>query len=311
LPTQIETNLQGVQNRQLQIQAILDTVDRDQERRLAIDRQVTELENAVDPVSTQPITTDNGTTAQRLAAARATLTQLQLTLKPDHPDVKRLNATVRDLERKLEVEAREAPISAEPAASPREKRIADLKAQLEQLDKQTARNLQEVEQLRKDAAEYQRRAESGPTRETEMVELNRDYNTLQGMYTSLLGRKEEASIAANLERRQIGEQFKLLDAARLPERPFSPDRRRLNLMGMAAGLAIGLALVALLEYRDVSLHSDDELTRVLTLPVLAVVPLMESGPEHRRRLKYRVALGLGLGGTVLGCFAIIIYTFIR
>ena len=56
-----------------------------------------------------------------------------------------------------------------------------------------------------------------------MVELNRDYNTLQGLYTSLLGKKEEANIAANLERRQIGEQFKLVDAARLPERPFSPE----------------------------------------------------------------------------------------
>ncbi len=80
--------------------------------------------------------------------------------------------------------------------------------------------------MRKQAGEYQRRAESGPTRETEMVELNRDYNTLQGIYTSLLGKKEEANIAANLERRQIGEQFKLVDAARLPERPFSPESRR-------------------------------------------------------------------------------------
>ena len=81
-----------------------------------------------------------------------------------------------------------------------------------------------------------------------MVELNRDYDTLQGMYTNLLGKKEEASIAANLERRQIGEQFKLIDAARQPERPFSPNRPRYNLGGMGVGIGLGLALVALLEY---------------------------------------------------------------
>ena len=60
-----------------------------------------------------------------------------------------------------------------------------------------------------------------PTRESELVELTRDYATLQGLYSSLLAKKEESKIAANLERRQIGEQFKLLDPARLPERPIS------------------------------------------------------------------------------------------
>ena len=74
------------------------------------------------------------------------------------------------------------------------------------------------------------------------------------MYTSLLAKKEDSQIAANLERRQIGEQFKLLDPARLPEKPISPNRQQINMFGMIAGLGIGLALIALLELRDTQLQ---------------------------------------------------------
>ncbi len=47
---------------------------------------------------------------------------------------------------------------------------------------------------------------------------------MQRMYTNLLMKSQEAQVAANLERRQIGEQFKVIDPARVPERPYSPDR---------------------------------------------------------------------------------------
>ena len=319
LPTQIETNLQGVQSRQLQIQATLEAVDRDQERRLLAERQLAELESAAaaEPAAVEAASSvDNGTTAQRLSAARVQQAQMLLTLKPEHADVKRISATVAELEKRLETEALEAPVSGSgsglsPAAQLREKRIADLRAQIEQSERQTARNLEDVAELRKQAGEYQRRAESGPTRETEMVELNRDYNTLQGIYTSLLGKKEESNIAANLERRQIGEQFKLVDAARLPERPFSPNRTRYNLMGMGVGIAFGLALVALLEYRKVSLHTDDEVSEVLGLPVLAVVPLMLSDPERQRRTRVRLVMHACFSGIVLVCGAVLAYTFLR
>ncbi len=71
---------------------------------------------------------------------------------------------------------------------------------------------------------------------------------------------------------QIGEQFRTLDPARLPERPISPNRPLINLIGAFAGLALGVGLVALLEYRDNSFRTDDEVVSVLALPVVAVIP---------------------------------------
>src|SRR5256885_16966223 len=89
-----------------------------------------------------------------------------------------------------------------------------------------------------------------------MIALTRDYDTLQKVYTSLLSKSEDAKVAANLERRQIGDQFKGIDAARLPERPFSPDRPLINVGGIVGGLLLGFALIALIEFLDDSFRPD-------------------------------------------------------
>jgi hypothetical protein len=69
--------------------------------------------------------------------------------------------------------------------------------------------------------------------------------------------------------------------------------------------------VALLEYRDSTFKIDEEITKALALPVLAVVPLMRSEVERQRALWRSVALSVGLGTTVAACMAIVVYTFVR
>ena len=72
-----------------------------------------------------------------------------------------------------------------------------------------------------------------PTRESELTELTRDYDdAADDVHRACSPRSEDSKIAANLERRQIGEQFKMLDPARLPEQPFSPNRLQINLIGV-------------------------------------------------------------------------------
>ena len=70
-------------------------------------------------------------------------------------------------------------------------------------------------------------------------------------------------------------------------------------------------LSPLFEYRDSSFKTDDEVARILTLPVLAVVPLMQSAADERRAFRNRLLIGAGLGTTVLGCLAVVLYTMVR
>jgi len=324
LPSQLESNLQVVSNTQLQIRAVVESMNRDRDRHLMLERLLAELENPVVDTTSPPAapannadgTAGGGSPAQQLEQAQLALTQLQLRLKSDHPDVLRLKRIVANLQAKADAEAADAPVSPDnirvPAAELlRRKRLGDARAEFEQLNKQIAAEQAEEKRLRQIAAGYQQRVELAPTRESEMIELTRDYTTLQTQYTSLLQKKEESQISANLERRQIGEQFKLLDPARLPERPTSPNRQQINTFGMIFGLGIGIGLIVLVELRDTSFKTDEDLVSVLSLPVLAVVPLMQSNAERRRSFGLRLILNLGLGATVAACLAVVAYTFVR
>ena len=113
--------------------------------------------------------------------------------------------------------------------------------------------------------------------------MTRDYQTLRENYTGLLEKSEQAKLALNLERRQIGEQFRMIDAARLPERPVSPDRFQLVLTAAMVSLGFGAGLTLLLEYRNTSLRTHEDVVTALSLPVLAVVPLMSSQRDKRHQ----------------------------
>ena len=61
----------------------------------------------------------------------------------------------------------------------------------------------------------------------------------------------------------------------------------------------------------ITYSTDAEVAMVLSLPVLAVVPLMKSAREHKRAFMNRMAINAGLGATVVGCLAIVAYTLVR
>jgi uncharacterized protein involved in exopolysaccharide biosynthesis len=240
-----------------------------------------------------------------------TLQALQERLKPQHPDVQRQMRIVADLLQRAEAEAavaaatpRSTPPPA-PAAPPadnradnaRAGRVAQMRLELDTLGPQIARKELEVERLRGVVVEYQRRLEAAPTRESELTELMRDYDTLQRTYTSLLVKKEDAQVSANLERYQIGEQFKILDPPRIPEKPYSPDRPKLYGLSATIGLICGLAFVALLEIRDTTLKSASDVVSALTLPVLALIPELITPEQLKARIRRRRLLSWITAGT--------------
>ncbi|HUK34436.1 MAG TPA: hypothetical protein VLV86_11020, partial [Vicinamibacterales bacterium] len=71
------------------------------------------------------------------------------------------------------------------------------------------------------------------------------YEVLKDSYRALLQKQLDARVGANLERRQIGEQFKILDPARLPETPVGPSKTAIDVAGALVGLGLGLVLVGL------------------------------------------------------------------
>jgi polysaccharide chain length determinant protein (PEP-CTERM system associated) len=302
LPSERNANLQVLNNVQLQVQALVESISRDRDRRMFLERSLADLEAEAQtyvspsvPPAADPTALAGAPAATQLENARNQLQAMELRLKPEHPDVIRMKKIVRDLEAKVQAEELKRPLSpteglaSSPEEAARQNRIRETKAELQSLESEIASKEAEERRLRGVMGGYQTRLAAIPSRESELTALTRDYDTLQRTYESLLAREQDAKIAANLERRQIGEQFRIVDMPRVPEHPFSPNRLAINLIGALVGLGLGLGLAALLEYQDTSFRSDVDVVSSLSLPVLAVVPVMLSEAE-RRDLRRRTIL---------------------
>ena len=320
LPSQLQGNLQTIQNTNLQLQSLNESTNRAQERRLLIERQIADIQAVPLPPMPVPLATSEGTagaaptTAQRLEQARLRLTALLQRYTAEHPEVVSLERTISELALQLESET---PVSATQAVAEKpltlaeaaqQRKILDLRAELDVLDHQLAASRAEQSRLRRIVSDYQAKVDLVPSRESGLVELTRDYSTLQTAYATLLMKREDSVIAANLERRQIGEQFKVLDSASMPERPSNRVQRVAVLSsGAVIGLVLGLLIVGLLEYRDSSFRREDEVLTALSLPVLALIPVMTSTREQRVAERRRWAIDAAGTATLMAAVALLVF----
>jgi hypothetical protein len=118
--------------------------------------------------------------------------------------------------------------------------------------------------------------------------LQREYRHLSQSYQDFSRRRLEAGVQADLERRQLGEQFRVLEAAFLAPAPTSPNRLMIVVIGAVFGLALGGGLGIVLEAADGSVHDARQLQQSLDLPVLASIPEISLEADRRRQRRVRI-----------------------
>lgn len=272
LPEQVQANLATLQRLQLEQQSIADSLRKATDAQLLLESGDAAAAAAVAGRSSPP---------DELAVLRAQLTQLRSRYTDQHPDVKAL------LSRIVALEAAASAASAAHASAESDEPPVDPVAAAAQRRLEEAR--QEVKELRARLADvdrriggFQARVEAAPRREQEIVSLTRDYQKLSENYTQLLTKKLDAEMAARLEQRSKGQQFRMIDPAYLPVQPSFPDRGLFALAGALAGLLVGIGLAVAVDYLDPTLKEADEASAALRLPVLAVVPYVK--PREQERL---------------------------
>jgi len=227
------------------------------------------------------------TQEQQLAALQATLAQLETKYTDNYPDVVRTKHDIEALKQKIAEQGanpqsvpQSAP-SSKPALEP--PAIQQLRAQIHTLDQQIGERTREQEELKQQIKLYQSRVQSTPAVEQEYKELTRGYDTALESYKELQRNRDQAAMATELERRQEGEQFSVLDPANLPDRPSFPNRILFALGGFGAGMGLGLGLAFLLEMQDTSIRNERDVEATLHLPVIAMLPAI--GPLAVRKSK--------------------------
>lgn len=302
LPEQLDTNLRILEGLQLRLNMKNESVRYAKNSLILVEKQLEVLAPAVaagENPERGPIPTYQTEDELKLEALEDRLEQLQLSYTDKHPDIVRLQREIDELKKIIAADGSRQP-AATPAGQPTTSKkgmgaTLDFQQRLderEELKIQIAALNKEIEDIERKIVFYQKMVQDTPKREQELLSLNRDYQNIKSLYDSLLARKLESDISVNMEKKQKGEQFRILDAAQVPRKPSEPDMKKLFVMVIFAGLGIGGGLIFLLEYLDSSFRkTGDDVEDFLELPVLATVPRLFQPREIRlRRLNLAASL---------------------
>ena len=216
------------------------------------------------------------TLEQQLSKLQDQLVSLQGHYTEEHPDVMKLKNEIAELERKIQDTSAAPPRQAnDQKARPsviESPEIQQLRAQLHQNEVAIRLKTAEQEGLQRQIRVLQARIQLSPTIQQEFKALTRDHQTAQDFYNDLLKKRNESQMATELEHRQQGEQFRVLDPPSLPERPSFPNRPLFALGGLGAGVVLGLGLVQVAEWRDKSMRTKQDIEMYLGVPTLALIP---------------------------------------
>ena len=293
LPEQLQSNLQILGGLQGRLQAATDALSRAQQQGLYLQSLQSQY-RGLDSVATA-----GGDTSLSPAALDARLTQLRQELAQllskyteRHPDVVRVKediASTEQLKKKIEAEMKaqssDPKASATVSGAPNTQMTAGMQiaSQLKANEFEIANRRKEIKDIESQISQYQSRLNLTPVREQELAGIVRDHEQSLANYTSLLAKKQQSELATNLEKRQQGEQFRVIDPASLPIAPSFPNRLKFSLAGIAAGLALGLGLVVLRELVDTRIYTEQMVKSLTRAPVLTTVPGLWTIGEHRRQ----------------------------
>lgn len=285
LPQQMEANLRTLDRLQMELQSTLAALKNAEDRKTILEEQFAALPETVPSIQRAPANSQE----VELVRLKGELTALLSTYKENYPDVIITKKRINEVEKQVaEVREKEVKLQ-EPSVRGNQRidlavNIAGLKSQITALKKQDTN-------IREQISVYQKRVEETPASEQVMSDIERDYQTSQKNYQALLEKKLSAKLAENMEKRQKGERFRVIDPANVPEKPYSPDRNKVTLGGSAVGLGIGAALVYLLEFLNPAFRRPEDFNGVLNMPVLAIIPVFSTDQREASPKKLRLVSG--------------------
>lgn len=331
MPEQQNADLQVLGQLQSQVQIESEALSRAEQQRTYLQSMmaqgagapVIDMDDPEPGVSPQALVAATGqsVTARKLLETEKTglAALLEHGYTERHPDVQRIKAQIALDEAALaqpkpgvaDAPAPEAQAAVKPPgptpAVPKNYLNPVLESQLRSVQDEIAKHKQELGRLHKTVASYQGKLEAIPVREQQIAELVRDYEISKAHYTNLLSNQLSAETATQLEVRQKGEKFTVLDPAQPAERPSKPNRLVLNSGGAVVGLGLGLLLAVVTEFLGMTITSAEQITATCGLPVLEVIPIIQTRADRKRRIIMAAASGAVV--TMLATVAILFFYY--
>jgi uncharacterized protein involved in exopolysaccharide biosynthesis len=252
---------------------------------------------------------DTGDRLRELDEAKAQLARAREKYSADHPDVVRLQRTVDGLESAVEAAAKTGKRREATTHSDNPVYI-QVKGQLDALTVERDRSVKRHDELQAKFDDYERRMAKSPEVEREFHTMSRELETAQLEYKQILAKQTEAQVSENLESERKGERFTMIEPPQMPEKPISPNRFLIVVMGLLLSLALGVGAAAAHESFDASVRGPNDIRQLLQVPALASIPVIVTTEDRARRKKI---IRYSWGGSVVAVIliAVTIHLFVR
>jgi len=286
LPEQMDANLRSLEQMRRELESGMLRLTSLEERRGIIERQVAE---------TAAAGTDDKSGIARSLLARAgidvrmkELELLRSRYSDKHPDVVRLMREITT----TPPEGKDIPVDGKSSLAQMVGKQGDtLTSEINLLRERNKK-------LQSEIATYQDRVNNTPIRSIELKKITRNYDITLRKFQELLSKEFDSQLSENMEKTQKGEQFQVVDPARIPESPVAPNRMRMVLVGLLFGLAGAFGTAMLIEGLDGSIKGRDDLEGVADLSLVAVLPVVPTRGNLLELRQARMMLALYSAGVL-------------
>jgi len=224
--------------------------------------------------------------------------------KENHP-------ALRSLQRKIEtLEKNESSVTPEskPVTTLRSMMVAKVEQQIEAAKSRLESLRNEQSSLRAKLSRVEGQVIQTPQVEGALATLMRDYENAKARYEDIKAKQVNAKMSENLEMENKGERFALIEAPVHPEKPISPDRPKILLVGFFIAIASAIAIVMLMESLDMRIRGADAISDILQIRPLVLIPHIPTRPELNRRKNFSRNIYTGIAMLAL-CIWLIAHFF--
>lgn len=296
--------LNGLREQQ---KALITEVGRLQDRRAALAGQLTLMEKQAQQMigDAAEHTTDPKTTpayaelVKRKADLQGELQRMRTEYKEKHPDVIAKLAQIESVNKDMDIMIADWKQRIEEKRKKLENspdlQINAMRSEIKAVDSEIARQQKRQAENETQITAISDRINSVPGAEVALTALDREYDTKKTAYDKLLSEQQKIALNAQATQEQQAQGIEVVDPAYMPVKPVAPKRLMLAGMGVFAGLAIGLLLVAIFEVPLLlTIQSSEDARHYTGLPVLISVPELLT-PQEARTLPRRRRLFLAAG----------------
>ena len=232
---------------------------------------------------------------QQIQSLRLRRMDLLLKYTDKHPYVRAIDVTLagaiqHKVHRKKEKVLSGLP-NAEALANPY---VQQLKTELDKSEANVASLNTRVQLLQQRIENYKEQLNSRLTVETEMLNLNRDYDTINTNYRKLVQRREQVSISEKVDNETVAIKFKIADPPNKPLSPSGPKRLLLLTVVLILGLAAGFGLAFALYYVRPTYMATPQLAEMSGLTVLGSISRQKIGSVKKVKMFIYILLFLAL-----------------